>query len=185
MSAAIDGDTSSITTSLRREVVDEVTRTPGLDPCRRGVRCRPPARRRSPANRPRATTHPLAWQATISISPTALVIGRSRREKACAATPAQSARACSVRHVRASAVAGSIAPAPKRASVSGWRGTRRTGCEASANKSSKCAASARTRAAIVRPSLPRPRRSARSTGTARRPNRRRADGRSRPSAAAR
>ena len=42
---------------------------------------------------PCATTHPLAWPAAISISPTALVIGRSRREKAWAAIPAHSALA--------------------------------------------------------------------------------------------
>ena len=105
--------------------------------CRRGVRCRRPTRRRSPASRLRPPPSPLACPATISISPTALVIGRSRREKACAATPAQSALSLAPSsRAEPASVAGSIAAAPKRASVNGWRGTRRIGWEASANKSS-------------------------------------------------
>ena len=122
----------------RREVGDRGDAHAGLDRAAVTVEVGRQARRRSPASRPRPRPIPWRAPATISISPTALVIGRSRREKACAATPAHSALACSVVHVHASVVAGSIAPAPKRASVSGWRGTRSTGCEASANRSSKC-----------------------------------------------
>ena len=89
---------------------------------------------------PSATTQPSACAATISISPTALVIGRSRRVNACAATPAHSACASFVFQSRATVVAGSIAPAPKRANVNGCRGTRRIGWEASAKRASKRAA---------------------------------------------
>ena len=137
MSAAIDGDTSSISTSYAGSWSTELTRTP--------VSIVPPWRSMSATNAsaidcepPCATTQPLAWQAAISMSPTALVIGRSRRENACAAMPAQSALVSSVLHVRATAVAGTSAPAPKRTNVNGWRGTRSAGCEASANRSSKC-----------------------------------------------
>ncbi len=137
MLAAIDGGTSSIKTSLGGRSSAEVTCTPIsiLPPWRSmsalrasAIACEPPS----------ATTQPRAWAAAISIRPTALVMGWSRRENACAATPAQSALAWSVFHTRATMVAGGIAPAPKRANVKGCRGTRRTGWDASANTSSKC-----------------------------------------------
>ena len=75
----------------------------------RAIDCEPPS----------ATTQPSACPATINISPTALLIGTSRRENACAAAPAHSAVACSVRHSRPTAVAGRSAATPKRANVSG------------------------------------------------------------------
>ena len=86
---------------------------------------------------PLATTQPSACAATISISPTALVMGPLSRANACAATPAQSAFVVSVRHIRPSVVAGSSERAPKRANVNGWRGSRKIGWVASASKSSK------------------------------------------------
>ena len=154
--------------------------------CRRGVRCRPPSASAIACEPPSATTHPLACAATISISPTALVIGRSRRENACAATPAHSALASRSSTPAPTWSPAASPPAPKRASVSGCRGTRRTGCEASANRSSKCDAIGSNTRRHRRPSLAeRRRRSDRSIDTTRRPNRRRAGGRSPPPAAAR
>ena len=118
MSAAIDGDTSNITTSLGGRWSAEVTCTPVsiLPPWRSMSEASASAIARDP---PSATTQPSACPAMINISPMALVIGRSSRENACAATPAQSALACSVRHIRPTMVAGSIAATPKRASVNG------------------------------------------------------------------
>ena len=137
MSAATDGDRSSMTTSVGGRSSAEVTRT--------AVSILPPWRSMSAARAraiapdpPSATTHPLAWEAAISINPTALVMGRSRRENACAAIPAQSALASWVFQARPTTVAGVIAPTPKRARVNGCSGIRRTGCEASAKRSSKC-----------------------------------------------
>ena len=55
------------------------------------ARCRRPAHRRSPASRPRRPPTRGRAPRRPAANPTALVIGRSRRQKACAATPAHSA----------------------------------------------------------------------------------------------
>jgi hypothetical protein len=78
MSAAADGDTSSMTTSACGSSSTARTRRP--------VSIRPPWATMSAASAsaiacdpPSATSQPLAWPDTISIAPTALVSGRSSR----------------------------------------------------------------------------------------------------------
>ena len=125
MSAAIDGDTSSISTSLRREVGrPNVTRTP--------VSIVPPWRSMSATNASAIDCEP-----PLRHHPALGVAGgdqhRARRRSSSAGRGGRTrARRCrprapwpaSVLHVRLTAVAGSSAPAPKRANVNGWRGTR-------------------------------------------------------------
>ena len=152
--------------SARRSAAGRRPRSPARRSrsCLRGVRCLP--QRVGDRLRPAFGHHPSLRRAhdTISISPTALVIGRSSREKAWAATPAHSARA------------GSVLPQPARHGGGQHRARRRSapasadgaapaaaGCEASANRSSNRSATApntcRHRVAIAaeprRPSVER------------------------------
>ena len=123
MSAAIDGDTSSISTSLGGRSVDRRARARRSRSCRRGGRCRPPARRRSPASRPPRPPIPRrAPRRSASARRRWSSAGRGgrRRARRCRPTAPWPASVC---HVRANVVAGSIAAAPKRASVNGCRGT--------------------------------------------------------------
>ena len=119
------------------ELVERVDPDPGLDPAaalrelggeRGGDRARAAARR--PASRTR-------WQAQISATPTAELIGRFSGLNACAATPPKSALACGVRKARASTVAGIAARSPKRSSRSGCEGRCSTGRTRSSLRTSK------------------------------------------------
>lgn len=153
MSAAADGDTSRSNASCAGSSARDVTVTP--------VSIRPPCASMSATRAstmrcvpPSATTQPWACAAAVSVMPTALVSGRSKRQKAWAATPAQSARAWGVDHSRPSVVAGGSTRIPNRTRVTGWRGIRMTGWEMSANRSSKCAATGANTCRQRRPSTP-------------------------------
>ena len=76
---------------------------------------------------PTATGQPKRWAAVPSAMPIADDMNEPRGRKACAATPANSARASSVCHRRASSPAGIAAYAPNRASATGWSGTCNSG----------------------------------------------------------
>ena len=66
------------------------------------------------------------------MTPTAADIGEENGRNACAATPANRARASSVANTRASSAAGSPETAPKRAIAIGCDGTRSIGRRKSA-----------------------------------------------------
>ncbi len=89
------------------------------DASARAIDCDPPA----------ATGQPPTWPAPISMRPAAELSGRSSGAMAWAATPANAARASSVRNSRAVRAAGASARTPKAASASGWDGTCSTGAE--------------------------------------------------------
>ena len=121
MSAAAPGATSSMTTRARGRSSSDVTGRP--------VSIVPPSSRSTPASAaliacepPSATGHPCAWPAAVSARPTDADSGLFNGCTRCAATPANSARASSVRQRRATAVAGSSARSPNPASRNGCRG---------------------------------------------------------------
>ena len=74
------------------------------------------------AEPPSATGQPKRCAAVPRVTPIADDIGERNGRKACAATPANSARASGVENRRASTAAGSPETAPKRASASGCAG---------------------------------------------------------------
>ena len=106
----------------RRQVGDRPRPAPRSRSCRRA---RPAAAAiasvidREP---PSATAQPCRCPAVRMPSPIAEVSGRCSGWKACAATPANSARASSVRNSLAEHGRGQHGGQPNRASVSGWRG---------------------------------------------------------------
>ena len=89
------------------------------------------------ATRRSATGHPWRCPAVRIADPDRAVTGRCSGWKACAATPPNSARACSVRNARASVEAGSSVGAPKRASAPGAAGCAASGRMMSSARSSK------------------------------------------------